>query len=319
MASKYHAALQSRGGLRATVRKYGFVRVLDAGLREAWESVGMRVLRALGHGPRERYGWLAALLSPTCDYWLRYTHVIRALESFAATGVGKTTRVLEVASGSRGGVAWALQEPANGRELCLVDVSDDLLRDPRGGRAWRVCANGCQLPFADNSFDVVISLDTVEHLPNSQRTYFFKEMRRIARQAVIVTCPLQSGDGVFQARDFDLTLAQTITARRGTFPDWLREHLAQGHPTQKEICQLLPGAEIKGAESCSAWMRLASLYQRNFLWMFAGIYYLLRVRKNDTQPPYRRALLIWRKTAPALDVAVTVARTLTEEPVRETA
>src|SRR5271170_2872932 len=108
MTGKYSAALHSRGGLLATLRKYGAIRVLDAGLREAWESLGMRILGALGHGPRQPYGWLAALLSPTCDYWLRYTQVIKVLGEIDA---GKSSRVIEVASGSRGGIAWALQEP----------------------------------------------------------------------------------------------------------------------------------------------------------------------------------------------------------------
>jgi hypothetical protein len=292
MTGKYMTALRSRGGVLATLRKYGFIRVLDAGFREAWEAAGMRILTAIGHGPRRRYGWLAAILSPTCDYWLRYTHVIRALDSISA---GKCTSIVEVASGSRGGIAWALQEAKNGREICLVDYSADLLQDHRGGRAWRVCADGQHMPFADDSFDVAVSLDTLEHLPQSQRAYFLQELQRIAKCGVIVTCPLQSADGIFQARDCDLRLAQIIAARRGTFPDWLREHLEHGHPTHEEVGELLPGAECEGTENGPAWTRLASLYQRNFLWIFAGVFYLLRVRRHDSAPPHRRGLFVWRK------------------------
>jgi ubiquinone/menaquinone biosynthesis C-methylase UbiE len=266
------------------------MRLLDGILREGWESIGMGLLHRLGRGPKRVYGWLDALLSPTCDYWVRYTRVITALEQAVPANL---RRVVEVSSGGRGGIAWAL--PGTTLDICLVDWSTELLSDSRGGKAWRVCADACHLPFPDDSFDAAVSLDTVEHLPLRLRDPFLKEMRRVARAAVVVTCPLQSNDGMFQARTFDLSLHRLIKTRKGKQPGWLQEHIDQGHPTVEELSSLLPGAQIIGCENCATWLRFASFYQRPFLWPLAGLLYLAVLRRHDDLPPYRRGLLVWRK------------------------
>jgi len=291
LIGKYRAFLNSRGGLRQTIRRHGLVRMVDAGLREAWTSFGMRMLRLLRRHPGKAYGWLEAVLFPKCDYWLRYAQVVEGLE---AAGTGKVRRLIEVSSG-RGGIAWVLRS-AN-LQICLVDRASDLLRDGRGGNAWRVCADGCRLPFPDDSFDAAVSLDTVEHLPQPLRAPFLQELKRVSKRAVVVTCPLQSNDGEFQGRDFDLQLHHEIAARRGVQPEWLEEHIEQGHPTREALCQLLPGATVNGRENCAAWLRFSSLYQRTFFWPFAGIFYVAFLKKRDTVPPYRRAVLVWKKPA----------------------
>jgi hypothetical protein len=293
ITGKCAAMLDRHGGVGGILRKYGIVRVLDGGLREAWESSGMRILHRLGRGPERSYGWLEGLLSPTGDYWIRYTQVIAALRQLPSGG---PRSVVEVSSGGRGGLAWAL--PGAKLNICLVDWSTRLLSDTRGGKAWRVCADACRLPFADESFDAAVSIDTVEHLPRSLRAPFVKELKRVAKQAVVLTCPLQSDDGVFSAREADLGLHRQIQDRNGVQPEWLMEHIQQGHPTEEELSGLLPGAQITGSENCQTWLRFASLNQRVLLWLFAGLFYSSVLRKQEENPPYRRGLLVWRK-APA--------------------
>jgi hypothetical protein len=291
ITGKCSALLVRHGGLRSLLRNYGILRLLDGALREAWESVGMRLLHRLGRGPKRAYSWLDALLSPTCDYWVRYTGVIAALEQAVPCNLRK---LIEVSSGGRGGIAWAL--PGTALDICLVDWSAQLLSDTRGGKAWRVCADACQLPFPDNSFDAAVSIDTVEHLPGSLRASFLNELQRVAKAAVVVTCPLQSSDDTFQARELDLGLHRQIEARKGVQPEWLNEHLAQGHPTQEELSRLLPGVQITGSENCTTWLRFASFYQRPFLWPLAGLFYIAFLRRHDGMPPYRRGLLVWKKS-----------------------
>ncbi|HZR55259.1 MAG TPA: class I SAM-dependent methyltransferase [Terriglobales bacterium] len=285
------ALLNRHGGLRRTVQEHGIARLLDGALREIWESMGMRILHLLRRGPRQAYSWLDALFSPTCDYWVRYTGVISALDRAVPANLQK---VIEVSSGGRGGLAWAL--PGTTLDICLVDWSTQLLSDTRGGNAWRVCADACELPFADNSFDAAVSLDTVEHLSRRLREPFIKELQRVAKATVVITCPLQSSDGIFQGQDFDLGLHSQIKNRDGVQPGWLQEHIEQGHPTTEELSQLLPGAQITGSENCATWLRFASFYQRPFLWPLAGFFYLAFLRRHDNLPPYRRGLLVWQKS-----------------------
>jgi len=286
----YAAALKRHGGLRSAVRTYGIVRLSDLVLRAGWEALGMRALRLLGRRPDRPYGWIEALLLPACDYWFRYAEVIAGLHKLAPAG---EARLIEAASGRSGGMAWALGRQDS--RICLVDSSADLLSDPRGRGALRVCADGCRLPFRDNAFDAAVSLDTIEHLPRAARPLFIEELKRVAKRGVVITCPLDSADDFFQAERPDLRLSARIAKRNGVQPSWLQEHLQQGHPTREELLEVLPGAQITGSNNCDAWLRFALLQQRLLVWLFTGMYYLLFLRKQDNKPPYRQALLVWDK------------------------
>jgi SAM-dependent methyltransferase len=230
------------------------------------------------------------LLAPNYYYWYRYAEVIKGLNRFAPAGM---VRLIEVASGGSGGMAWALGRRDSG--ICLVDRSAELLADPRGRGALRVCADACTLPFRQDAFDVAVSLDTVEHLPRAMRPLFIEELKRVARLGVVITCPLESADSLFQAEEPDSRLSMAIAKRNGVQPGWLQEHLQQGHPTREELLAVLPGAEVSGSDNCDAWLRFALLQQRLLLWLFTGFYYLLFLRKQDTQPPYRQVLVLWQK------------------------
>lgn len=286
----YAAALKRHGGLRSALRDYGIVRLSDIVLRVGWEALGMWVLRVLGRRPVRGYGWFEALLAPSCYYWFRYTDAIAGLNKLAPAG---EARLIEVASGGSGGIAWALGRRDSG--ICLVDRSAELLADPRGRGALRVCADGCRLPFPDNAFDAAVSLDTVEHLPRTRRPLFIEELKRVAKRGVVITCPLDSPDNSFQAEKPDRRLSDVIAKRNGVQPGWLEEHLQHGHPTREELLEVLPGAQLTGSNNCDTWLRFALLQQRIFVWLFTGVYYLLFLRKQDTEPPYRQALLVWQK------------------------
>src|SRR5207237_9031797 len=48
------------------------------------------------------------------------------------------------------------------------------------------------LPYDDHSFDVVPGLDTLEHIPNVNRSRFISEIQRVARHAIVLINPIQS-------------------------------------------------------------------------------------------------------------------------------
>lgn len=52
-----------------------------------------------------------------------------------------------------------------------------------------VIATGVSLPFKENSFDAVFSLDVLEHINKEERKKFVKELMRVAEEKVIICAP----------------------------------------------------------------------------------------------------------------------------------
>lgn len=103
------------------------------------------------------------------------------------------TRILNIgASGRRVGLAEQFEafyphpQRVVGGGLSVPDV-EDYARSFPGVRA--VVFDGCQLPFPDQSFDIVYSNAVLEHLPSwDQQRLFADEVRRVGR-AWFVTTP----------------------------------------------------------------------------------------------------------------------------------
>jgi ubiquinone/menaquinone biosynthesis C-methylase UbiE len=108
-----------------------------------------------------------------------------------------------------------------------------------------VLADGAELPFADDAFDVVVSLDTLEHVPAERRGALLRELVRVSRGWVLVGCPCAT-PGV---ADADAALLSYVRHRFGEEFDTvavLTEHLANGHPDPERIAATLSatGAEV---------------------------------------------------------------------------
>ncbi len=152
------------------------------------------------------------------NHLLRYKPVARQVEATS----GRT--LLEVGSGSRGisryvSARWELT-------ACDVDFADYAapVVGP-AGRASRVEASVLQMPFADDSFDVVVALDLLEHLAPQARPQALIQLRRVARRCLIVGCPT----GVAALRS-DERLARFYRRISRPVPLWLEEHLRNGFP-----------------------------------------------------------------------------------------
>ncbi len=120
-------------------------------------------------GPAERQE-----IDPTSPWW--GIHLARY--RFATSHV-EGRRVLDVACGSGYGLAVLLK--ARARWVAGVDLNPGAARkaqaELRGGPGQVIVADGCKLPFADESFDVITSFETLEHLEHRKR--FLAEVRRV--------------------------------------------------------------------------------------------------------------------------------------------
>ncbi len=63
---------------------------------------------------------------------------------------------------------------------------------PRAELKNYIQANGLALPFPDNSFDLVCSLDTLESIPGQDRPAFLAELQRVTRDGLYVAFPYDS-------------------------------------------------------------------------------------------------------------------------------
>jgi len=152
---------------------------------------------------------------------VRYEPVLRLVREAG----GET--VLEVGAGTEG-----LQRLLDG-EMRVTAV--DVAFGEAGAREWQVVADSRELPFRDRSFDVVVTLDMLEHVAAEDRPRVLEELARTARKRVIVGCP--TGVAALEA---DRRLARMLDRRGESYAgSWLEEHLEHGFPERHEIAEAL--------------------------------------------------------------------------------
>ena len=86
--------------------------------------------------------------------------------------------VLEVGAGPE---TYKQVMARDGIPVTTVDIAEDLQPD--------VIGSVLDLPFEDNSFDLTCAFQVLEHLPYADFIPAVKELRRVARKAVLISLP----------------------------------------------------------------------------------------------------------------------------------
>ena len=113
------------------------------------------------------------------------------------------------------------------------------------------------LPFADAAFDTVISMDTLEHMPASERPGFVQELVRVSAGRVILACPERRVAGA------DDIVARLILDEGQPEPPWLSEHREFGLPSAEEIgaiCTAIPGCTSRAFATPNALLSLLAVF-----------------------------------------------------------
>lgn len=137
--------------------------------------------------------------------------------------------VLDLGSGSVSVARWL----GPSWQVTAVDTSFEdygAAHGPASDGAIRVLADGRDLPFAADAFEVSVAIDVVEHLPASERSRLLAELGRVTSRRTIVGCP--TGAPALAA---DRRLADAYRRRSTTPPAWLDEHLAHGFPEPEHL------------------------------------------------------------------------------------
>ena len=149
---------------------------------------------------------------------LRYLPIISDLKkSFS----GRIT-VLDVGSGEFGLATYS-------RGLFAVTGTDVDFGNKKGNFKI-VKASAESLPFADNSFTAVVSVDMLEHLPSQIREKAVSEMVRVAKDGVYLSFPRGRLSGII---DKFLSGYYKFTHKEN-FP-FLEEHQRNGLPQEERI------------------------------------------------------------------------------------
>lgn len=98
-----------------------------------------------------------------------------------------------------------------------------------------VQGNALAMPFDDNSYDVVITCDVLEHIDNKDRKKFIEELTRVAKHHVIISAPFDN-PGVSKA---EFNSDQSYYLLTGDHHRWLKEHIETGLPNEKQIEKFL--------------------------------------------------------------------------------
>ena len=272
--------------------------VREAGILALLERVLARIRQRTYRWSGPSFGLMESVLFPDgfqVDLWTRYSRTVAALKSRFPSRPARW-RVLEVGSGGPGLAGFMRnREFWNTFDLVVLDRDAHLLGATR--RARPVLADALSLPFQDRSFDAVLAIDVLEHIPAAMRGDAARELRRVSRRVVICHCPVDGPSEQFVGRDADLRFREEFARRfTGPRPGWVDEHLGARHPTPAELREFFPGCVMSGDQNRDVWLEYMLAGQprtggaSRFL---VGYRYWRSGSRRDHRPPYRSALIEW--------------------------
>lgn len=195
---------------------------------------------------------------------LRYLLIVNELNKIKGP-----VDLLEVGSGSLGIAPYLKKE--------IVGVDDDF-SGPTIKYLRPIKTDALVLPFKNNSFDYIVSVDVLEHIAPQNRPKFLAELLRVARKKIFLAVPC----GVL-AMEQDRQLSEQYKQKfKQVFP-FFKDHLDYGLPEENEVVDLWN----KAAEKISKKIKIKkqpnlNLGIRRFLmrgWMSKNIFINILFRK----------------------------------------
>ncbi len=182
---------------------------------------------------------LLRTLTSGIDANIRYLPILRELRR-----LGMYKNLLEVGSGSAG-IARYLNHPVTGADIQFSE--------PIHPNLSPVQLTGTTLPFADESFDVVVSTDMLEHVPPRDRPTAIAELARVCRRALFLAVPVGKA-----SEAHDKKIDALYLQKNGVRHPFLIEHVQYGLPDADDIKQTIRSAF--GARGKSAFIRQIKNY-----------------------------------------------------------
>ena len=179
------------------------------------------------------------------DQYQRYKMVQEIIDSFRE---GEPLKILDV-----GGYPGQILDFLPDDDVLVIDIVE--AEKPNYMRA-----DALNLPFEDNSFDIVLSTDVFEHIEPAQRGRFLSEQKRVSRKALILAGP-------FETPDIDLFERIANSFYKGISGEdyiWLKEHIENGLPaldaTVAELSGAYPNVSVFSNGYLPRWLKMIIVY-----------------------------------------------------------
>lgn len=144
---------------------------------------------------------------------LRYLPIIQKIKRLGLVDMS----ILEIGSGSLG-IAPYLGKPVTGIDIDFTGPQIDLLTKLRG--------SAVKLPIANQSFNTVLMIDVLEHIPPQDRLRAIAESVRVTKDVLIIATPCGK-----LAYEEDLYLSKYYEKVHGKQFPFYKEHIKYGLPT----------------------------------------------------------------------------------------
>lgn len=135
-------------------------------------------------------------------------------------------KILEVGS-EINGITIYLPKKVTGLDIAFdYSKKNDLLTPVKG--------SATKIPFKKDSFEYVLSVDMLEHVPKDKRLKAVEEMVRVTKNKMYLSFPC--GD---ESEKVDKHLHEYFLKKRGEDYQYLREHVEQGLPDFNKVKEVL--------------------------------------------------------------------------------
>jgi hypothetical protein len=166
-----------------------------------------------------------SIKSASFDYVGRYQLIAEIITRYCAFTGTHPNRVLDV-----GGLGSFMEQIIS----VPVTILDSEVQETSETQS---IGNGSHMDsIKDGSYDVVVTSDTLEHIPPQDRRDFIREIIRVSNDLVILCAPF--GDHGAAKEEAKINeLYKSLTGRKHL---WLAEHKQYGLPREEEILSYVP-------------------------------------------------------------------------------
>lgn len=156
---------------------------------------------------------------------------IHERQRFIASKIFRNQTILDV-----GGEQAILQKIAKAKDYYQVNIADEINQSPKylknqhsKDRVKSLYYDGKKLPFKNQSFDVVVCVDVLEHVAKKDRMSLIKEMLRVSRKKLICSAPMGTKEHITAEKE----LYQAVSDKKQVA--FLQDHIKHGLPSPTEL------------------------------------------------------------------------------------